>query len=396
MSRLRQVTADLSEKDERTVPISVVNRIFLVALSVTFASLTWPAASAPDEDKLCKSAGYPIGTPSTWFFDECVRVGSFSQLDRLLPHNVLKKAAIPTPLVVADNVPRIEYQFESRKLTIDDFLARQRITGILIAKDSRVLVERYQYDRNAAHRFVSHSMAKSIVSLAIGIALEEKKIASLDDRVARYVPRLAGSAYGETSIRNILRMSSGVRFSEVYDGKDDLAKFTVLRRTQGSIEALRAFNDREIEQGARFHYATSETVVLSALIRAVTGSTLSEYLTGRLWQPMGAEADATWIRTADGLEVGGGSFNATLRDYGRLGICAMMARSVPSRCCLRIIYSKPQTGIVTLRHSHQGERRRTSVMATNSGPIPARSEGLRCLAFMASRSSLIRNSNLPW
>jgi CubicO group peptidase (beta-lactamase class C family) len=190
----------------------------------------------------------------------------------------------------------------------------------LVIKDGRILVERYQYDRNPTHRFVSHSMAKSIVSLAIGFALQEKKIGSLDDRVAKYVPRLGGSAYGETSIRNLLRMSSGVRFNEVYDGKDDLAKFTALRNSQGSIEALRAFTHREVEQGTRFHYATSETVALSALIHAVTGGTLSAYLTERLWQPMGAEADATWIKTADGLEVGGGSFNAVLRDYGRLGI----------------------------------------------------------------------------
>ena len=56
------------------------------------------------------------------------------------------------------------------------------------------------------------------------------------------------------------------------------------------------------------------------LLRAVTGTSLSEYLTPRLWQPMGAEADATWIRTRDGTETGSGSFNATLRDYGRLGI----------------------------------------------------------------------------
>jgi CubicO group peptidase (beta-lactamase class C family) len=190
----------------------------------------------------------------------------------------------------------------------------------LIIKDGQILVERYQYDRNATHRFVSHSMAKSIVSLAVGLLLEEKRIGSLDDWIAKYVPRLAGSAYGETSIRNLLRMSSGVRFNELYDGKDDLAKFTALRSSQGSIEALRAFNHREVEQGIRFRYATSETVALSALVRAVTGSTLSDYLTRRLWQPMGAEADATWIKTADGLEVGGGSFNAVLRDYGRLGI----------------------------------------------------------------------------
>ena len=77
---------------------------------------------------------------------------------------------------------------------------------------------------------------------------------------------------------------------------------------------------REVEQGTRFHYASSETVTLAVLMRAVTGTTLSEYLTERLWQPMGAEADATWIKTSDGLETASGSFNAVLRDYGRLGM----------------------------------------------------------------------------
>jgi CubicO group peptidase (beta-lactamase class C family) len=111
-----------------------------------------------------------------------------------------------------------------------------------------------------------------------------------------------------------------VRFKEVYDVNDDVARFSRLRNNEGSIDALRQFNVREAEQGTRFHYASIETVILAVVLRAVTGMTLSEYLTGRLWQPMGAEADATWIRTRDGLEVASGSFNAILRDYGRLGI----------------------------------------------------------------------------
>ena len=89
------------------------------------------------------------------------------------------------------------------------FLTRQRITGLLVIKDGEILFERYQYDRKPADRFVSHSMAKSIVSIAVGMALAEGKIASLDDLVAKYEPKLAGSAYGDTSIRNVLRMSSG-------------------------------------------------------------------------------------------------------------------------------------------------------------------------------------------
>jgi CubicO group peptidase (beta-lactamase class C family) len=115
-------------------------------------------------------------------------------------------------------------------------------------------------------------------------------------------------------------MSSGVAFKEVYDGNDDLARFSRLRIAEGSVDSLRAFDAREAEQGTRFHYASIETVVLAVVLRGATGMTLSQYLTPRLWQPMGAEADATWIRTRDGLEVAAGSFNAILRDYGRLGM----------------------------------------------------------------------------
>jgi CubicO group peptidase (beta-lactamase class C family) len=292
----------------------------LMILASLLALLTYPARAAPDEELLGKSAGYPVGAPTTWFLGEHVRVGSFSHLDEIFPHHTLKRSAPPLPLPKAANPPDISYRFEEKDNSLDDFLSHQRVTGFLLIKDGQILAERYQYDRTAQNRFVSHSMAKSIVSLAVGMALAEKKIASLDDTIAKYVPKLAGSAYGETTIRNILRMASGVAFNEVYDGKDDVTRFVRLRVAQDSITALREFNTREAEQGARFHYASSETVALTVLLHAVTGMSLSEYLTPRLWQPMGAEADATWIRYADGTEDGMGAFNATLRDYGRLGV----------------------------------------------------------------------------
>jgi CubicO group peptidase (beta-lactamase class C family) len=291
----------------------------LLSCAVLFA-LGSPLRAAPDEQQLGREDGYPIGSPFNWFYNERVRVGSFSRLDEILPHYTLKKPAAPLPLPKTSSAPKIEYRFEQQALTLDDFLNRQRVTGFLLIKDGEVLAERYQYDRKPDHRFVSHSMAKSIVSIAVGLALAEKKIASLDETVARYVPELSGNVYGETTIRNMLRMSSGVAFAEIYDGKDDLAKFFRLRAAQDSVAAFRAFDGREVEQGTRFHYASNQTVALTLLMRAVTGSSMSEYLTTRLWQPMGAEADATWIRMKDGTEVGAGSFNAVLRDYGRLGM----------------------------------------------------------------------------
>lgn len=278
------------------------------------------ARAAPDEELLGKAAGYPLGSPANWFYDEHVRVGSFSHLDSILPHYTLKKPAAPRALPKAATDPDIKYRFEQQSRSLDDFLDRQRVTGFLLIKDGEVLAERYQYDRKPDHRFVSHSMAKSIVSIAVGFALAEKKIASLDDTIARYVSELAGNPYGETTIRNMLRMASGAPFEEAYDGKDDLAKFARLRATQDSVAAFRAFTARDAGQGTRFHYASNQTVALTLLMRAVTGTSMSEYLTTRLWQPMGAEADATWIRMRDGTEVGSGSFNAVLRDYGRLGM----------------------------------------------------------------------------
>jgi CubicO group peptidase (beta-lactamase class C family) len=297
-----------------------MRRLMILAPLLALLAHPFPAHAAPDEELLGKSAGYPIGTRENWFFDERVRVGSFSHLDELLPHNTLKKAATPLPLPKAADAPYIGYRFEDKDYSLDDFLARQRVTGFMLIRNGEVIAERYQYDRTAPNRLVSHSMAKSIVAIAVGMALSEGKIASLDDKVAKYVPQLAGCAYGESTIRNILRMASGVKFSEVYDGNDDLTRFVRIRIAEGSIAALKAFDTRDAEPGARFHYASSETVVLTVLLRAVTGMTLSEYLTPRLWQSMGAESDATWVRSADGTESGFGNFNATLRDYGRLGI----------------------------------------------------------------------------
>ena len=164
-------------------------------------------------------------------------------------------------------------------------------------------------------------MAKSIVSIAIGMALAEGKIASLDDMVAKYVPKLAGVPYGETSIRNVLRMSSGVTFREVYDGNDDLdAVRAAARHSKDRSRRCACSGIARPSRAPAFTTPPARPSILAVLLHAVTGTTLSDYLTARLWQPMGAEADATWIKTPDGIETGSGSFNATLRDYGRLGM----------------------------------------------------------------------------
>jgi CubicO group peptidase (beta-lactamase class C family) len=192
--------------------------------------------------------------------------------------------------------------------------------GLLMMKVGVMQVERFQYDRNAQQRFVSNSMAKSLVSLAVGIAQGEGKIASLDDRADKYAPGLAGTLYGETTIRNLLRMSSGAHFEERYDGKDDLERFARAVIQSGVEDAAKVITVRDAPQGTRFSYASAETEVLAAVLRGATGGNLSDYLSTRLWQAIGAETPALWRADRTGLERAAGNFNATLRDYGRLGV----------------------------------------------------------------------------
>jgi CubicO group peptidase (beta-lactamase class C family) len=115
-------------------------------------------------------------------------------------------------------------------------------------------------------------------------------------------------------------MASGAHYTEEYDGKDDAARFNAAAARDGIEVAAKVVTEREAQQGTRFSYGSAQTHMLSAVLRGATGMSVSEYLTPRLWQAIGAENLALWRTDKTGLELAGGNFNATLRDYGRLGI----------------------------------------------------------------------------
>ena len=215
------------------------------------------------------------------------------------------------------------YTHEGRRFSSDDYLERQPVTGLLVLKDGRIELERYRQGRSETTRFLSASMAKSIVGLLVGIAIDEGSIRSIDDPAKRYVPALAGHPYGETSIRHLLQMSSGVKFAERYDGRDDLAP--AHRRDHRAALAGRgsrrpAYAERRVDAGKLFYYSSADTQVLGLVLRGATGMTVADYLSTRLWQPMGAEDDATWLVDAAGQEAVFAFLHARLRDFARLGL----------------------------------------------------------------------------
>ena len=297
----------------------------LLAATLLAAAATLPPTlhAEPDEMALGKAQGYPVGPSRVQSGQMPFRVGSWSALDRVPGVKVapVQRGDTVSPLPSAASAPEIRYRHRNIRYTLDDYLERQRITGLLVVKDGQILVERYRYGRTEDARFLSFSMAKSVTSLLVGIAQARGVIASLEDPAAKYVPALAGSGYGETSVRDLLRMSSGLTFTERYDGQDDVARLTRSVNTGAPpvVEMLRSITDRHSPPGRKFIYASSETEVLGRVLTAATGRSLAALTQEWLWQPLGAEHDAFWCTDTAGQESAYYCFNAALRDWGRLG-----------------------------------------------------------------------------
>lgn len=287
------------------------------------AVLAGGARAEPDADLLGAAEGYPPGGVAT-LFQGPYRIGSWSALDRV-PGVLVRRVPSPAqaqPLPRADAGPAIRYRYRGAGYTLQDYLERQRATGLLILKDGRIVAEHYRYGRRDDARFLSFSMAKSVTSLLVGIALERGAIASLDDPAARYARALEGTPYGATSIRHLLRMSSGITFTERYDGTDDVSRMgaAFALSPDGTLEILRTQQERHSPPGMVFRYAGAESEVLGRVLTGATGRSVAELTAQWLWAPMGAEHEAFWRTGRDGHEGTAGWFNASLRDWGRLGL----------------------------------------------------------------------------
>ena len=276
------------------------------------------AIAAPDEAALGKAEGYPICPPAIYPDTRCL-VGLVSRFDEVFPARKVPRGADTRPLKRAPAEPAIRFRYQSQDSGLDDYLSRNRTTGLLLLKGDTVLAERYQYDRAPEQRMTSYGMANTIVAMLVGIALSEGKIRSLDDRVEKYVVELKGSPYGETPIRHLLTMSSGIRHRYNYDD-ETLVRLSLFGESEGGVATVSPFHTRDWPAGEKFHFSIVDTQVLGLVLRAATGKPLADYLAVKIWQPMGAEADASWTMDKGGHEIAYLGVNATLRDFGRLAM----------------------------------------------------------------------------
>ncbi len=279
------------------------------------------SATGPDASADGAAEDYPIGTRET-LGQQRTLVGAYSHYDQLRPSRVVEAAPTPSVLARAPQELQLRYEFQGRTQTLDSYLERNPATGLLVLSDQTILFEHYRYARTDRDRFTSQSMAKTIVAMTVGIAISEGAIGSVDDLVATYVPELACMEVGRSSLRALLQMSSGMRFHEVYDGKDDIMRLSrALTRpdSTGAVDAVSQFDVRNAAPGTVFNYAGLDTELLSLAVTRATKMPLTSYVASRIWGPIGAEASASWTFDAKGQEVAYCCFNAVLRDWGRLG-----------------------------------------------------------------------------
>ena len=253
------------------------------------------------------------------------QAATFRNQDLARPVRAIRAGRRPRSLPPhARSLAGLTFKSGDRTVGVDDYMTHRRTAGLLVLKKGEVALERYGLGNGPESRWTSFSTAKSMTSTLAGAALHDGAIRSLDDTVARYLPRMAGTAYQDVTVRNLLRMASGVAWTEDYDptGKSDIAALgaALATRRPGAVLDLMASRPRAAPQGSVFNYSTGESCLLGAVVSAATGRPLADYYAEKVWGPAGMEADGYWqLESPGGLDLGGMGVSARLRDFGRFG-----------------------------------------------------------------------------
>ena len=227
-------------------------------------------------------------------------------------------------VIPASSAPKPLPQGEPLKLPVDldAYMASQRSAAIVVLQGGKLRIERYGLDFDKDGRWTSFSVAKSFTSTLVGAALRDGFIKSMDDKVSDYIPDMKGSAYDDVSVRQLLTMTSGVRWNEDYgDPKSDVAQFNN-HKPEAGVDALVSYMrklPREAPAGTRWHYSTGETNLVGILVNQATKKPLADYLYEKVWNPAGMEQQATWLLSKTGNEISGCCIQAATRDFARFG-----------------------------------------------------------------------------
>lgn len=253
-------------------------------------------------------------------------VGNFSGgIEQMLAHQIIHASEQPTPWKSAKRKIKASFSIDASQ-----YAAKYNRPGLLIARHDNVWFEEYRFERSADMRFFGWSMTKSVLGILVGIAFDQQKFQSLDDRLDKYVEQLQGHIFGDISLRHVLNMTSGINICESFcspvNGFERYGYSQIgysPRRGVGTdqIQGILNFQwGRSGPQGEKFNYTDLNPVLAAWALESVYRQPLAQLMEQLLWQPMGAASNATWLTDAKGFTFSGAGVSATLQDWARFGM----------------------------------------------------------------------------
>ena len=269
------------------------------------------------------SALPPAGNQALWSPEQ--KVVGFRNIARLYGGDVIHHGTAAMPLPRAAHELEIRYETGGTSWDAAKFMEHNRVAGLMVLHRGRIVLERYGLGQTEHDQWVSFSVAKSVTSTLLGAAIHDGLIGGLDDPLTRYIPELTNTGYAGVTLRQALIMSVGLRWDENYKNPDSdwgrTLSMDVPGDTRPAVDIVKymAGLPRSSAPGKVFLYNSGNAQILGVVVQRVTHETLAAYLEKKIWQPLGMEADAFWVRDRFGRSLGRSLLNATLRDYARFG-----------------------------------------------------------------------------
>lgn len=252
-------------------------------------------------------------------FDEKNITYNLQNMTEALPYTTIEKSSEPYIFEQGKKPLNLWYSFAGEERLIGDYLRKTGTSGFLVIKDNKIIFENYYRGNSQDNQHMEFSVTKSIVSALVGIAVDEGYIKDINEPVTNYLPELKVSGYNNVPIKDILQMSSGVKFNEDYDNPNsDLEKLN-----WHAYVYKKPFNDFILNleskrpAGEYNNYISINTQVLGMLVERVTNKSLAEYLEEKIWQKTGMQDDAYWLTDYHGNVMAFGGLNITLRDLAK-------------------------------------------------------------------------------
>ncbi len=218
---------------------------------------------------------------------------------KIFPSRVIEKSKNPYHYTknIDQTIDKISLATFKNGKTLREFLDKTDTTSFLIVKNDQIIYEKYANGYNESSINTSFSMAKSVVSLLIGKAVENGFIKSVTEPISDYITEFKGQKIGETTIEDLLLMRSNIVYDEdkfLWFGDDSLTYW------HPNLRNLALSHTKLGNYEGKFHYNNYHPLLLGIILERSTGVTVSEFFAREIWQPIGAEFDATWSLDSDG------------------------------------------------------------------------------------------------